>query len=218
MAVASFMARVGWRIYMLLKATGPARTVSAPKAGLGVWAWVAADIVFLRRLLRDNPRLWVGEWLFHASIFFVAVRHLRYLLDPAPWWVACVGPFGVFAGYMLAASTAYIVVVRLVAEKARYISRYNLALLAVAFVTGLTGILLRTVARTDLAHVKEFTIGILIFSPRAAPDSGLFIFHFVLALLFLVFLPSHVFAATFTMIDARLREESAGLVLRDDEK
>ena len=38
-------------------------------AAARAFAGAAVDVVFLRRLLVVNPALWIGEWVFHASLF-----------------------------------------------------------------------------------------------------------------------------------------------------
>ena len=75
--------------------------------------------MFLRRLLVVNPALWVGEWVFHAALFVVVLRHLRYFMNPVPAWVVWAQTPGWIAGFLLPAALLYILAVRLLTRHAR---------------------------------------------------------------------------------------------------
>lgn len=174
------------------------------------------DVLFLRRLFLVNKTLWIGEWAFHVSFVFVVLRHLRYATQPVPECIFFLQPLGVFAGYVLPVSLLYILIYRLLTPD-RYRSAYNLFLTVILLFTGLTGILLHTVLRTDLLAVKAFTVSTLVFSPKAAPGDVLFIIHMVLALIFLLWLPSHIMAAPITAYGVRRRDEETETLLQQGE-
>jgi nitrate reductase gamma subunit len=176
----------------------------------------AGDILFLTRLLRTNDLLWIGEWLFHCSFVLVVLQHLRFLLDPVPEWVRCIQPFGLIAGYLLPFSLLHIFIMKIREEKGHF-PPYNIFLVILLFVLAVTGLLMRTVFRTDTVAVKQFVVGIFTFSPMNVPDGILFILHFVPALLLAAFLPSHIFAAPFVITEARKREEALRLIIHDEE-
>ena len=88
----------------------------------------ALDILFLRRLLALNPILWVGEWVFHASLVLVFLSHLRYFFHPAPEIFTLAVPLGKVAAYTMPASLAYILLFRLSAlffARGYFTSMYN---------------------------------------------------------------------------------------------
>ncbi|MCL4474680.1 MAG: hypothetical protein M1508_00435 [Nitrospirae bacterium] len=174
----------------------------------------AGDILFLARLLRTNDLLWMGEWLFHCSFVLVVLQHLRFVLTPVPECVWFIQPLGLVAGYLLPLSLSYIFIMKIGKEKG-YFPLYNFFLVILLFLIAVTGLLMRTVFRTDTVAVKGFMIGIFTFSPVNSPDGILFIIHFVLALLLVAFLPSHIFAAPFVIMEARKREEELGMIIHD---
>lgn len=221
-AIAFFFAGIFLKMGMVLKA---ARSYGAPcrncrpivrpscRAAIGA----AGDIFFLTRLLRANDVLWAGEWLFHFSFLFVLLRHLRFLLEPVPSWVAFIQPAGVVAGYLLPAALIYILIYKLAAERS-YSPLYNLFLLILIFLLSSTGIILSTIARADLIAVKAFALGILHFAPQPFPGSPVLLLHFLLFTILVFSLPTHIIAAPLVMLEFREREECSARILHNDDK
>lgn len=174
-----------------------------------------ADALLLGRLLRANPALWIGEWIFHASLLLAFLRHLRYALEPVPAVVRWAQTPGLVAGYLLPFALASILAMRLLARRESYTSRPNLLLLALALAAGASGVALHARWRADLPAVKGFILGILGLSPQALPASPLFALHFLLGLALLPLLPTHVLTAPFVMLDARRREAALPRVLHE---
>ncbi|HWR58222.1 MAG TPA: hypothetical protein VN328_04965 [Thermodesulfovibrionales bacterium] len=175
---------------------------------------MAGDIIFLARLLKTNDLLWIGEWIFHSSFVLVVLRHLRFILDPVPAWVLCLQTPGLIAAYILPVSLMYILAMKLGKEKG-YLPSYNFFLLVLLLVMGVTGLFVKTVFLTDISTVKTFMLGVLTFSPADPPSSFLFSVHYILSLILLVCLPSHIFTAPFVIIEARMRDEELGTVMHE---
>jgi len=178
---------------------------------------VAGDILFLSRLLNTNDLLWIGEWLFHCTFVLVVLRHLVFFLSPVPGWVAFLQPFGIFAGYLLPLSLIYILTVKLNREEG-YFPSYNFFLLILLLLLSMTGILLRTVFKADLVAVKGFVLGILGLSPQSVPLDFLFLMHFSLVLVVILYVPTHIFAAPLVMLDARQREEELRRLMHGEKR
>ncbi len=195
-----------WKTYRLYRAVPLPGGKSSPGTQIKTLCKTLGDIFFLSRLLRTNDVLWLGEWMFHGSFILVVLRHLRFFLNPVPEWIVLLQPAGAIAGYILPVALIYILVVKLIVEKG-YFSTYNFFLLSVIFSASLTGILMRTLFRIDSIAAKVFILGLLGFRPQAAPGESLFAAHFILILVLLLYLPSHLFTAPFTLLDARAREE-----------
>ncbi|RJQ39062.1 MAG: hypothetical protein C4550_06135 [Nitrospiraceae bacterium] len=68
----------------------------------------------------------------------------------------------------------------------------------------------------DIVNIKAFMTGIFYFKILEPPASMLFFFHLIVSLIFLIFLPAHIFAAPLTIIDARRRDEGIEEVLHED--
>jgi nitrate reductase gamma subunit len=200
-----------WRTAGAMRRFAP----SAPGPGPLPVLKMAADIFFLARLLKINDFLWIGEWLFHCSLFLVVLRHLRYVLTPVPDWIWFIQPFGLVAGYLLPVSLVYIFAVK-AGKGEGYFPFYNVFLLILLFLAAVTGILMSTVFKTDTVNIKAFMTGIFTFSPVTSPDGILFSLHFFLFLLLLACLPAHIFTAPFVMVEARKREKELETLIREE--
>lgn len=204
---------VWWRA-----ARRPSAAPSPPlQTGVKACALTGLDIVFLGRVFVVNPALWVGEWLFHASLVLVLARHLRYFLDPVPGWVWSLQTPGLIAGYFLPVPLVYILVIRLLTRREKYASQANMLLLGIVLAVSVIGLLMHSLFKPDLVAAKLFILGILRVEPQPAPESLLFQAHFVLVLAMVLMLPSHVFTAPLVMLDARKREQALHGMLHDEE-
>lgn len=206
---AVFLWRIVWRIVLLLRSRDYAkyRDIPSPRTSLAEIVKAGGDIVFFTRLLRGNPLLWFGEWVFHIAFVLVLVRHLRYVLDAAPEWLLDLQFAGLLAGYVLPVALVYIVVRKLLVEKMKYFSSGNFFLLSLLFLISLTGLIMKDFIHPDIVGIKVFISHGLAFRPAPAPESYLFIVHYVTAFVFLAYLPTHIFAAPFTLLEARRRED-----------
>ena len=192
----------------------PASALSGARTAPATVFRAAADLFFFTRLLRSNGLLWVLEWLFHATLLLVLLRHLRYVLNPVPGWIWSVQPWGLAAGYLLLVVIGLILLVRLGTAQELYSSRLNLFLLAVLFLAGLSGILMRAYWKPDLVGIKEFFMGLVTFAPAPWPGGLLATLHLVLFLVIIPVLPTHIFSAPVTIVEAARREEGLEEVLR----
>jgi len=189
--------------------------VGSGKLSPGIFIAAALDVIFFRRLFSTNKLLWAASWTFHLSFLIVFLRHLRYVLNPVPDVIIFMQPAGVVAGYILPCSLFLILIMRIIGDRDRYVSVYNFFLLGVLLMLGLTGLLMRIYFQPDLIDVKDFISGILVFKPDMMPDSVMFLTHFLLALLFVAFIPFHLFAAPILSMKARKREKGLGMVLHE---
>jgi len=214
---AIFLVRIAWRIRLLAREqflpTNSRKSTLRGRVLTGVKT--VRDILLLSRLFWSNPCLWWGEWLFHAAFVFTMVRHLRYVMQPAPAWLASYQTFGICSGYVLAASLLFIIIYKISAIRTQYVSRYNYFILSLVFIISLSGILMTTVLKIDVTSAKYFMLGALTFHPVSSPESITFSIHFVTSMLLLIFIPTHIFSAPFTLIEARKRDEALRLVMHE---
>jgi len=188
----------------------------APRARVKACALAATDIVFFNRLFRVNPGLWFGEWVFHATLTLVLLRHLRYMLNPVPaciWWVQLPG---LIAGYVLPFSLLYILFIRLFTNQEKYASPRNVFFLGLVLVISCIGLLMQTLFKPDIVGVKLFILGLLGFSSATVPHSILFVLHFSLVLVLIPLLPTHIVTAPLVMMEARKREQALPLVIHGE--
>ena len=215
--IATFYVRLGlhalswWEAVRRSAASAPRGIGASARAFFGA----ALDIVLLRRLLVVNPALWIGEWVFHASLAVIILRHLRYFLNPVPGWVVWAQTPGWIAGFLLPAALLYILAVRLLTGREKFSSKANLLMLLDVLAIAATGLLLSTRYPVDLLAAKLFALGIVTFNPSAPPQSALFAIHLGLALALILYVPSHVFTAPLVLLDARRRDLERRRVMHD---
>ncbi len=164
------------------------------------------DAVLFRRLFRVNRLLWFGEWLFHISFLMVVLSHLRFILTFLPRWWSHIVCMGKYAGWTMTLSMVYILVVRVSVDYRRYISPSNLLLIALIFFTGLSGLFMRYVFRVDVLSVKAFMLQLFALSSVEFPQYRLLLFHYLMAMIILLYLPSHILTAPITIKEARRRQ------------
>ena len=205
-------ALVWWRAVQRLS---PPAAAPAPRSRVKACALTAADVFFFGRLLVVNPALWLGEWVFHVSFLLVLLRHLRYFLNPVPAWVWNIQFAGMMAGYVLPFSLAYILVIRLLTAGEKYASRANVFLLGLVLAISSIGLIMHLWFTPNLVDVKLFALGLVCFKPAPAPESLLFMTHFILVLVLIPFLPTHIFTAPLVMMEARKREQALRLVMHE---
>jgi nitrate reductase gamma subunit len=183
---------LAYRIAGYLRVPAPLKipTTPAPVTRGGVALRLAREVVLFESLFKANLWLWACGWLFHASLVLVLARHLRYFTEPVWTWVALLQPFGVYAGFALAAGLAGLWARRLFVARVRYISTPSdhlmLALLLAIAGSGLT---LKYVAHTDIVAVKAFFLGLLYFDWQPLPADAFLYVHLALVVLLMLVFP-----------------------------
>lgn len=188
------------------QAEDPAAFLPKRPSTITTWALTVRDVVLFWRLLKVNPTLWLGEYLFHATFLLVSLRHLRYFLEPVPSWVWDLQIPGLIAGYVLPFSLVYILIVRAFSEREKYSSPANMLLLALLLAISGIGVLMHAYFKPDLVGIKLFTLGILSFTPEPLPAGVLFPMHIALVLIVVALVPSHIVTAPLVMLEARRRD------------
>jgi nitrate reductase gamma subunit len=192
LALAIFLAGVAYRIYLYAQAPAPFNIAltPAPKTAGGVIARLTGDVLLFQNLFRADKVLWAGSWVFHASLFITLTWHLRYFLYPVPEFVMFMQPPAVYTGYLLPIAAVYLFWRRLASLREFYTSGlpdYG-ALILLGGIAG-TGLLVHYVARAYLVDIKAFALGLVTLRPVAPPMHPIFIFHFLLVCLLLIYFP-----------------------------
>jgi len=192
--------------------------IENPTTVLGVIVRMALEVFFFRSLFRntktelrvgsDGPKLsygsakwlWLGSLFFHWSFLIIVIRHLRFFLEPIPYFVQILESvdgilqIGLPAIYLTDAffliAVTYLFVRRIVIPQVRYISLaadYFPLFMIMGIAT--TGILMRYFYKVDLVAIKELTIGLALFQPILPEGIGvLFYIHlFLICTLFAYF-------------------------------
>ena len=212
----AFLVRVFTHVRIWLNAAVQSVSYThVPQDSFRVWALAALEVLFFRKLFANDKLLWPGSWLFHLSLFFVLLRHLRYFLQPVPGCITAVQPYGIFSGYILLVALVFILFLRLLSGKKRYVSYSNYLILSVLLILSISGLLMRNFYRPDLLQAKAFILGILTFRPEAAPSGILFTFHFLTALLLLPYVPSHIFTAPLVIAESARRKDDLRMIMHE---
>ncbi len=186
---------LGRRIWLYATTPAPLKipTTPAPTTKGGVVLRMVREVTVFESLFRSNKWIWLFGWIFHLSLAVVLLRHLRYFLQPVPYPIALVQPFGVIAGFTMVAGLLALWARRIVVERIRYISGpSDHLMLALLVAIGLSGLNLKFLARTDIVDVKEFFLGLMYFDfshlHRLPADPALLL-HLTLVLCLMVVFP-----------------------------
>jgi len=182
------------------------------------WALTLRDVVLFWRLLKVNPALWLGEYLFHTTFLLVCLRHLRYFLEPVPQWVWDLQLPGLIAGYVLPFSLVYILAVRFFSDREKYSSPVNVLLLVLILATSCIGVVMHAFFTPDLVDVKLFALGLLSVTQAPLPAGALFPLHLVLVLALVALVPSHIITAPLVMLEARRRDLGLPQVMHESDQ
>jgi len=149
---------------------------------------------------KSSKWLWLFAIVFHYSFFIVALRHLRFFLEPVPFFVNGLdfvdgllqigAPVMYLADIGLVAGVLLLMGRRLASARINYISYVSdffplFLILSVA----LSGIYMRYYAKVDVIAIKELTMGLVTFNyvvPNAI-DVSFFIHVFLVSTLMIYF-------------------------------
>ncbi|HWQ41988.1 MAG TPA: sulfate reduction electron transfer complex DsrMKJOP subunit DsrM [Desulfosporosinus sp.] len=192
--------------------------IENPTSTFGVIARMALEVFFFRSLFRNTKTeltqgtkgtilsygsakwLWLGSLFFHWSFLIILIRHLRFFLEPVPYFVQILESIdgilqiGLPAIYLTDAffliAVLFLLIRRLVVPQVRYISLpadYFPLFLIIAIAT--SGILMRYFHKVDLISVKQLALGLAQFNPVLPAGIGvLFFIHlFLICSLFAYF-------------------------------
>jgi nitrate reductase gamma subunit len=167
-------------------------TTPAPTTTMGVVLRLIPEVLFFRSLLKGGTTekiLWVGGWFFHMSFLFIVLRHLRFFVYPVDL-IMSFQEIGIWAGLIFPIALLILIIRRFTNDRLAVISLFqDYFVLVLILLIGLTGLLLKYFLRTNLVDVKAFILGLVTFSPVQMPDSLLFLIHFSLVLILLVYFP-----------------------------
>jgi nitrate reductase gamma subunit len=190
-AAALFVGGLAYKIIDFARTPAPLSipTTPAPTTTTGVAFRMFREVVFCQSLFKGNLWIWALAAAFHGGLVLVLVRHLRYFLEPVPSLVVFAQPFGIYAGFAMAAGLAGLWARRFLVERIRYISTYSDHLmLALLLLISVSGLGMKFLAHTDIVGVKEFFLGLMRLDIQPLPvHPGLYVHLFCVALLMIVF-------------------------------
>lgn len=190
-ATAIFVGGLAFKIVDFARTPAPLKipTTPAPTSASGVALRMFREVAFFESLFKGNLWIWALAMAFHGGLALVLVRHLRYFMEPVPAWVAFAQPFGMYAGFAMAAGLAGLWARRFLVERIRYISTLSDHLmLALLLLIAASGLGMKFLMHTDIVGVKAFFLGLMAFDLQPLPaHPGLYVHLFCVALLMIVF-------------------------------
>ncbi|TAN43322.1 MAG: menaquinol oxidoreductase [Nitrospirae bacterium] len=165
--------------------------IENPSTATGVIIRMALEIFLFRSLfrnikaeLRDGQKivygsdkwLWLAGLAFHWTFLVILVRHLRFFVGDVPMSIAMLEhldgflqigvPMIYITDGVILAAIGYLFIRRVLLPQIRYISLpadyFPLFLIAAIVVSG---ILMRYIVKVDVVGVKNFTMGLVTFTP-----------------------------------------------------
>jgi nitrate reductase gamma subunit len=187
-----FVAGVVLRLALYARTPAPLKIVSTPgpRTAGGVLARLAADALIFPNLFQADKALWLGAWTFHLCLAFVLFRHSRYFLYPVPGIVVDWQQISIYAGFLLPLPALYLLGRRLALPRVLYLSGLpDYVALILVIAVACTGMLVHYYSRVNLVDVKAFVLGLVTLSPQAPPLHPIFLAHFALVCLLLMYFP-----------------------------
>ncbi|MEW6363772.1 MAG: respiratory nitrate reductase subunit gamma [Acidobacteriota bacterium] len=170
------------------------------KTGSEVWSHTAKEVFLFRSLWSGDRPLWVGAWIFHASLALIFVGHFRVVTDFPRLWAAfgmgsqdvdvMSAAVGGAVGVVILAIGLYLLVRRFTSRSARDASKtedYVALVLLLAVI--ITGDAMRFLTHFDLAEVRAYFQGLFTLNLQVLPQSNLFWVHFLLVQILFMYIP-----------------------------
>lgn len=170
-------------------------TTPAPTTRSGAALRVAREVLVFESLFKSQKWLWIFAILFHFGLLLVTIRHLRYFLPNGflgPVWdlIVLAQPFGIYAGFAMAAGLAMLLLRRIVLQRVRYITGpSDILMLLLLLAIGGSGLMMKFVAHTDVVQVKAFFMGLITFNWQPLPTDTPLMIHLSLVLVLMFIFP-----------------------------
>lgn len=176
--------------YLKTPAPLPLVSTPGPESEGGAITRVLGDVLLFPNLFKADKPLWVGAWLFHAALAAILFRHLRYFTYPVPNLVLYMEPVALFFGYLFGIAALYLFWRRLALPRTLYLSNLPdyFALVLLGLIAA-SGIMVSYWSHVYLVDVKAFVLGLMTLKPVAPPTHPLFLLHFFLILLLMIYFP-----------------------------
>ena len=191
-ATALLVGGLAYKIRQYAKTPAPLKipTTPAPVTRSGVVLRMGREVVFFESLFKSNKWIWIFGYLFHFGMFLALARHIRYFQNPVWTWVDLIQPFGMYAGFAMAAGLLGLWARRFLVDRVRYISALSdhlmLALLVAIAATGLS---MDFIAHTDIVQLKSFFLGLMVFNWQPIPEDPLLLLHLGLVATLMIIFP-----------------------------
>jgi nitrate reductase gamma subunit len=183
---------LSYRVYQYATIPAPLKvpTMPAPLTTGGVALRILSEVIFFKSLFLSNKWIWLFAALFHAALWVVLLRHLRYFIDPVWMWVMLIQPFGKYGSFIMLFGLIGLLVRRMFIERIRYISNpSDYLMLILLLVIGVSGTMVSFVTRTDIVQFKGFMLGVISFNWQPIPTDGVLLLHLSAVIILMIIFP-----------------------------
>ncbi|UCC44084.1 MAG: respiratory nitrate reductase subunit gamma [Candidatus Zixiibacteriota bacterium] len=201
LTIAVFVAGMVFRIYSWWKTPQPGALTlfPAPKGSTATFFGVLKESLFFPSLFKGDKALWVFAWVFHATLALIAIGHVRVFTDfPRLWATLGINAdrmsavSGGIAGVIITVAVILLLFRRISIGRVREISGLPdyLALVLILAIL-VTGNAMRFGEHFDLTLTHTYFSQLVTFSlsTAALPSNPMFVIHFFLAQLLIMFIP-----------------------------
>jgi len=200
-AAAVFVVGMAYRIRSWwMRPRAKAVIFPAASSSLATATKVGGDILLFLKTLKGSKALWAMAYFFHLGLALALVGHFRTITEVRWFWnlfgidkdstiddVTFV--LGAIAGLFLLLGGLFLLARRLT-PKWRVLSLFEdyfaLVLLLAIIVTGS---FMRFVTSPELEEIRDYTTSVLTFRPEATVSDPLFLTHFLLVLVLIIYFP-----------------------------
>lgn len=166
-----------------------------------MWRKVLKETFLFTTFRKEHPGLWWSTWLFHATLVLILLGHtrlitdwpLRVLFGMSEGAVSSLSLWsGGIAGVIIMVTCIALMIRRMAVQRVREISSgedHIVMWLLLAII--ITGNCLRFVEHFDVTAAQTYFAGLFTLSlgTLQVPASGMFLLHFLLVQLLLIYLP-----------------------------
>jgi nitrate reductase gamma subunit len=162
----------------------------APTTASGVVYRMLQEVGLFKSLFYSNKIIWLGGYLMHLALAVVLIKHFRFFFNAVPAAITYITTFELYIGFIFLAALLFLFFMRLIVDRTFFVSiMSDFLILALLIAIAITGIITKYYVRTDIIGVKSFIMGLVNFRPEAMPGDAVFITHFTLVMLLLIYFP-----------------------------
>ena len=191
-----------YRLRKWTKAVHPNITIHPPAKTRGeLWSRILGEVILFSSFRKENRGLWISTWFFHLTLILVLAGHTR-LLSAGPdklMNLIGLGQGGINAlsawagglfGLILMVAGFALLNRRFVIQRVREISSgedYWVWILLLSLI--ITGNAMRFFTHYDVSVPRDYFASLFSFGTTMVPHDPLFLLHFFMAQLLLIYLP-----------------------------
>ncbi len=171
----------------------------AAKSNMRVVARVARDILLFSKTFSTSKSLWVMAVLFHLGLLLVLLGHIRTVTEVGFLWSwfnldeqgirEVSGALGMTAGGLILAGVVLLLSRRLTAMMRAFSIFQDYFVLVLLLMIILCGFAMRLWMPVYVDEIQHYTRGLLTFRPAVEIQNGLFLWHFFLAQILIMYVP-----------------------------